>query len=113
MKQLRLTTSNPGFFGTTSAPHIIPEELGETIPMNEQKCKNAYIHGEAETLAGFDIPIILDGDLNQLNQPVEEQDILLMLPDGNYQCKCTIEEDLIRPAYYITLKEDWKSLKNK
>lgn len=33
-----------------------------------------HIHDDAEELAGFDLPIFLDGDYGQLDLPVEEQD---------------------------------------
>lgn len=106
MKQLRITTSKPGFFGSIGDPLINLEEVGEIIPIKELKAKSFYIHGEAVTLAGYDMPIILDGDLNNLNLLKEEQDILLMLPSGEYKCKATIEQDLINTAYYITLFDE-------
>lgn len=105
MKELRFTTSQPGFFGSTSEPLIVPDNVGEFINIKEQKCKSCFIHGDAENLAGFDIPIFLDGDLNNLNLPIEEQNITMLLPSGEYKCKCTIEKDLIDNAYYLTLKK--------
>ena len=41
-----------------------------------------YIHGEAERLAGFDIADYIDGDILQLTEPVEQQDIEMLLPHG-------------------------------
>lgn len=109
---LRVTTSKPGFFGSTSKPLKVPEDLGVVISLEEKKARNFYIHGEAESLAGYDIPIILDGDMNNLNLPVEQQNILLLLPSGEYKCKATIEQDLVDKAYYLTLVEDMESLKD-
>jgi len=108
MKQLRITTSRPGFMGAVGEPIVSPENVGEIIDLAEKKCNVAYIHGEAESLAGYDIPIFIDGDLNQLNLPVEEQDILLLLPDGEHKCKSTIQKGGFRNHYFITLYEDNK-----
>ena len=102
MKQLRITTSEPGFFGF-SGESLVTEPLVEIIPLVEQKGKSMYIHGEAEAKAGYDIPIVLNGDLNNLNLPIDEQDIVLVLPSGEFKCKATIEKDLIYLQYYITL----------
>jgi len=52
---------------------------------------------------GLDYTIVIDGDFNNIHLPIKEQDILLMLPNGNYKCKCSIEKDMITNAYYITL----------
>lgn len=105
MKQLRFTTSQAGFFGESREPVELPNNLGKIVHFDEgsQKCRSIYIHGEAESLAGYDIPIFLDGDMNQVNLPVEEQNILMMLPNSTHKCKCTIQQDLGGPAYYITL----------
>ena len=111
MKQLRITSSTPGFFGSINKALINPENVGEVVPLTKPKCRNAYIHGEAESKAGYDIPIFIDGEMDQMNEEVEKQDILLLLPDGEYPCKCTIEMDLTAEAYYFTLKDDWESLK--
>ena len=100
MKKLTSTTSRPGFMGATSDP-LVPkggECTGTPI------LRTAYIHGDAESLAGYDIPIFLDGDMGQLDLPVEEQEIEMLLPDGNHNCKATKEQDMINKAYYITLK---------
>jgi len=42
----------------------------------------AYIHGEAEHLAGFDIADYIDGDILQLKEPPDKQDIEMLLPHG-------------------------------
>lgn len=110
MRQLKLTTSTPGFFGSAGNPLIEIEGDIEITALEEIKAPGFYIHGEAEYLAGYDIPIILDGDLNNLNLPIEEQDILLLLPSGEYKCKSMIEQDLLRKAYYITLFDDYEFL---
>lgn len=41
-----------------------------------------YIHGEAEHLAGFDIADYIDGDILQLKEPPDKQDIEMLLPHG-------------------------------
>ena len=92
--------------GMSGSALVEPKDLGEIIELKHKQAESVYIHSEAEALAGYDIPIFIDGDLNQMNLPVEEQDILLLLPDGEHKCKATIEDDLIRPAYYITLFDE-------
>ena len=105
MKQLRFTTSKPGFMGTASIPLVVPESV-EQIIQTDTKYKSAYIHGDAEELAGYDIPIFLDGDLGQLDLPIEEQDILMLLIGEEYKCKCEVGKDGLsgNAQYWITLK---------
>jgi len=85
MNKLRFTTSLPQAFGMVGEALVTPTDL-KGIDYYEVKLKKAYIHGEAEVKAGYDIPIILDGDLAQLDLPIEEQAIEMMLPSGNFLC---------------------------
>jgi len=104
MKQLRFTTTAPhSMFEFDDKPLSLPDEIGEIIYTNV-KGRTAYIHSDAEDLAGFDIPIILDGDMGQFDLPVDEQDILMLLPTGEYKCKAVYETDVISDCYLITLK---------
>ena len=114
MQQLRFTTTGPAFMAgifetnESNPPLVIPEEKGELI-RTKVKGRTAYIHLEAEILAGFDIPKFIDGGMGQLDLPIDEQDILMVLPSGEYPCISTY----IKPdpkkwdenCYYITLKE--------
>ncbi len=109
MKQLRFTTTKPmGMIGIFNPeedhqPLVIPTEVGELI-MDKTKGSGAYIHGEAERKAGFDIPTFIDGNLAQLERPVEEQDILMLLPDGEYKCKAEYCDQFgASNCYLITL----------
>jgi len=106
MKQLRFTTTAPyGFLSPMGKPLVIPEVLEEVIP-SEVKGHCAYIHGDAEVLAGFDLPIFLDGEQAQLDAPEAEQDILMMLPSGNYPCIATYTDEVGNTdCYLITLKK--------
>ena len=106
MDQLRLTTSKPGFMGTSNSPLVTPDNITTITELTDRKCSSVYIHGKAESLAGYDIPIFIDGDMNNFNLPVDQQNILLILPSGEYKCKCTIEQDLIDKQYYITLFDE-------
>ncbi len=98
MQTLRLTTSEPGFMGMLSEPLKIPEDAGKLTGMNIFKNhqnggkRTVYIHGEAEDKAGYDIPLFIDGNIMQLLQPVEDQQILLLLPGNSYSLKCTYDE---------------------
>lgn len=108
MKQLRFTTTAPYSMLSTAEqkPTHLPDNLGELV-QTELKGKTAYIHGEAERLAGFDIPVFLDGDMAQLIAPVKDQDILMVLPSGEYKCKseyCNVIGS--SNCYLITLKKE-------
>ena len=57
------------------------QRLGQMV-RNQFGMYYAYIHGEAEHLAGFDIADYIDGDILQLTEPIEQQDIEMLLPHG-------------------------------
>jgi len=109
MKQLRLTTTklmpmlgimNPD---EDHEPLVKPDEVGEFI-MDKIKGRTAYIHGEAENIAGYDIPKFIDGNLAQLELPIDQQDILLLLPSGEYKCKAEYYDEIgLSNCYLITL----------
>lgn len=109
MKQLRFTTTGPtGILSVADAiPLITPNEIGELNNTGEVKGDRAYIHHDAEDIAGFDIPMFIDGDLRQLDLSHAEQDILMLLPSGEYACKAEIQDGNVIDgnAYYITLKK--------
>jgi len=99
MKQLRFTTSKPGFMGTTGVPFVTPKDIQKLI-YTKTIARYAYIHGDAEKLTGYDIPIFLDGDIGQLDLPIDTQDILMLLIGNEYKCKA----ELVDSRYHITLK---------
>jgi len=85
----------------------IPNKKGELIK-STTKAGGAFIHGDAEEIAGYDIPIILDGDLAQFDQPEDKQDILMMLPTGDHPCIAKFTPTphaLSEDCYLITLKK--------
>lgn len=110
MKQLRFTTTEPysmfGMFGENEL--LVKVDNIGTLSEYKPKGSGAYIHGDAEELAKFDIPIFLDGDYEQLDLPFEEQDILMMLPSGNYQCIANLSYKSMMSdeadKYLLTLK---------
>lgn len=113
MEKLRLTTTGPqAFFGLLlpgsdmNGPLVVPDDVGEIKEAHNLKCRSAYIHGEAEKKAGFDIPIFLDGDMAQLGLPVDEQDIELLLPEGVYKCKSEYFNREHVVYYLITLFDE-------
>lgn len=90
-------------------PLVTPEHIGELITPKDLKATSAYIHGDAEELAGFDAPTFIDGNLGQLDLPVEEQGIWMLLPSGQHRCKAELIEvdfggKFQRKQYHITLK---------
>ncbi len=106
MKTLRFTTTKPcSMFSLVideQQPIINPNRVNELIGSVN---KNIYIHGDAQSLAGFDIPIFIDGDFSQLEKPIEEQDIVMILPNGEWKCKAEYyDAPLARNCYLITLK---------
>ena len=110
MNQLRITTTEPtsmfGLMFNKNETLIQPNNIGEVIQA-ETKGSNMYIHGEAERLAGFDIPVIIDGHIGQLDLPINEQDILLILPEGEYKCKAEYYDGIgASDCYLITLFEE-------
>lgn len=115
MKQLRLTTTKPypmfdTLFGGSKNPQllVIPEDLGELDQKVSPHGKQAYLKGKAEKLAGFDLPVFLDGTIAMLDAPIEEQDILLLLPGGNWPLVATYQDNKNRwdsHCYYLTLKK--------
>lgn len=89
MDKLRFTSSNqPKFLDSASfgLSYIDPDKLeclGNMVKNNQAlDATYAYIHGEAQDLAGFDIPVYIDGDIMQLRQPLDMQDIEMLLPHG-------------------------------
>ena len=107
MKQLRFTTTEPYCMLGIGETEVlfVPENIGEIIK-TKTKGKGAYIHGDAEDLAGFDIPEFIDGDLGQFDLPEDEQDILMLLSDGEYQCIAEYtDKPMCRDCYLITLKK--------
>jgi hypothetical protein len=108
MKQLRFTTSEPksmfdSIFNENHLLLVTPNNIGELIS-DQIKGKTAYIHGEAENIAGFDIPSFIDGNLRQLDLPIEQQDILMLLPSGEYKCKAEYYDEIgASNCYLITL----------
>jgi len=113
MKQLRFTTTKAqsmlGIFDEEPAETlVVASVIGELIK-TKIKGRTAYIHAEAETLAGYDIPKFIDGDLGQLDLPIEEQDILMILPSGEYPCVAEYREpdknEWDDDCYYLVLKK--------
>ena len=101
MKQLRITTSEPNFMGILGTPLVTPDVIGELIKTPTIYDK-AYIHDDAEQLAGYDIPMFIDGDMGQFDAP---QDILLMLTEKNYQCVATVVKLFSGKYYTVILKQ--------
>lgn len=110
MKQLRFTTTIAmpmlGIMNSEEdhSPLVLPDDIGEFIDDLEAQIDSVYIHGDAESLAGYDIPTFIDGNLAQLELPIEQQDILMMLPNGNYKCKAVYNDSIgSSNCYLITL----------
>jgi hypothetical protein len=109
MKQLRFTTTEPtgmaGIFSTPSDLLVTVDNVNELIN-NGIKGRTAYIHADAENLAGFDIPHFIDGDMGQLDLPIGEQNIVMLLKNGEYKCQAVLQNSVFaQNAYLITLKK--------
>lgn len=86
------------------------EVLVNTKPLIEikEKCSlvggkikgnDAVITGEALKLAGFTLPCFYEGNITELDK--EEQDIIMVLPSGEYQIKAILNENGV---YNLELK---------
>jgi len=78
---LYITTCKPSHLGDKSKPLVEPSLLQLEIGMFgyhgiPDHCP-CFIHGKAEELAGFDLPIVLCGDLSNITKPLDEQHIEL------------------------------------
>lgn len=107
MKQLRFTTSKPRCFGLVGVPLTYPNDKDKLMTSKTLKSDRVYIHGMAEEKAGYDIPIFIDGNMAQLDLPVDEQNIIMMLPIRIYKCKAYLSEGFgVGKKYLIVLKEE-------
>lgn len=111
LKQLRVTTTKPvSLFSmltlVPSQPLRNPKDKGELIT-DIINGSGAYIHGKAKELAGFDLVYFIDGNTAQLDLPIDKQDILMMLPSGEYECKAELYKGpQSKNKYFITLKDE-------
>lgn len=109
MKPLYFTTTEPySFFGDDGFPKKARTSRTDFPPFVtcELKGRNvAYIHGSAEQIAGFDVPLILGGDKAQLDLPISEQEIYMVIGDKEYKCKAALNSKghIDENIYYLTL----------
>jgi hypothetical protein len=83
----------------------IPEEC--TVDESSVKGSGAYIHGDAEEIAGYDMPVLFDGDLGQLDKPAAEQSIMMHLDEKVYDIEAELQiNGADAGKYYLTLKKD-------
>jgi len=95
---LRFTTTDQN----SGEPLVRPPDAGKTF--GEAALQNAYIHGEAAELAGYDLPVFIDGNLSQLDKSVGEQQIRMLTNQGEYECVAEVNEEDGREVYYLMLK---------
>lgn len=117
MKTLKFTTTEPGCMGSVDGANKYnpkPEECDLDVEASkDMEVKIAYIHGEAENKAGYDIPVFFGGDLRQMEQPLEEQSIQMFIGDKVFEMKALLHKNGIRPNYLLILNtkeeiEEWK-----
>ena len=99
-KTLRFT----GKDSETGYPLVNPKDNGKTF--GKSQFGTAYLHGEAHNIAGFDEPIFIDGDLGQLDKPEKEQDVRMILPQGEYDCVARAHIGENGPLYFIMLRDE-------
>lgn len=104
MKQLVLSTCKPGLMGSVSEPLCDTEVYAGEVIHTTIKGRGAYLHGMMESIAGYDIPIFLKGDVGQLDEPIKSQDILVVIKDKEYPCIAKLQDERDIGAYYITRK---------
>lgn len=86
---LRFTTTEPGFMGFSgSEPFVEPQEDWEVkMEESDPPCNwQWYIHGEAEDLAGYDIPKVLDGFVSSKSGEYAAE----LLLQGNAVHRCVL-----------------------
>lgn len=75
---LTFTTTEPGFMGSAGSDPFVPIKE----PIIKCRWRGVYIHSKAQDIAGYDIPVIVDGELDYK----EEQDCVLALKDQSLDC---------------------------
>lgn len=78
-------------------------------PEGRSRPPYAYLHEDAQRLAGYDIPEFLFGDLGQLDESPAWQSIWLIVHNKFYELKSEVVnpygyEDPYGKQYYLTLK---------
>lgn len=114
-KGLRFTTSRPRAFGFAGEPLVLPTKRGDLYNFpdpNDLPAVRVHIHGKAEVIAGYDVPIFIDGNLEELFK-LDKANITMLLPTeeepGFKEVACITKkgsqtEDFIN--YYIVLKDE-------
>lgn len=111
LKQLRFTTTRKTLsIFSLLQPLRNPKDKGELITdiVQDIYIHGAYIYGEAEKLAGYDYIYFIDGNTAQLDLPIDKQNILMLLPSGEYECKAELCKKTNK--YLITLKDEPSAL---
>lgn len=108
MEQLRFTCMAGGMLGMMGMPAIGIEEVDAHRPMEEgaQPTGNASrsqirFHESMIGVIPSTQPLFIDGDFGQFDLPVEEQDIVMILPEKVLKCKTTPSPDN-NDGYMIT-----------
>ena len=83
---------------------VNPKDNGKTF--GESNYQAAYLQGEAKDIAGSDQPVFIDGDLSQLDKPESEQEIRMLIPQGEYECIAHAVGIEGIPTYIITMKNE-------
>ena len=84
--------------------HPLPEDA-DVINHDKIRGTRAYIHGDAEDIAGYDIPLIFMGDMLQLDLPQAKQDIIMHIDGKQYPITASLQSDGDVGAYYLELKQ--------
>ena len=111
MKTLKFTTTKPySVFGSSQEYRYDWDKNNSECTNTDVKGSKAYIHANAENIAGFDQPTFFDGALTQMDLPIEKQDIKMYIDDKIYDIKAVLQGDdeMDSDAYYLTLKRKVK-----
>lgn len=100
MKQLRITTTLPGIGQMLEIPAIQEKDIvvhggpiGE-LEFTDKHKNSAKLHESMESLVPCRKPLFIDGDIEQCERPADEQDILLILPEGKtYKLKAQVDPE--------------------
>jgi len=112
--------SNNEDFSETSILRFTAAKDASIIPRNRKYTLTgspkhnlfaSKICGDAEELAGNDIPIFFEGNLSELDKPVNKQHIKMFIPGGEYDCVSILDEEEGLGIYYcLFIREEYMKL---
>ena len=91
------TSTEPGFMGSAGSAPFVERKNPKINDYEGRKWKSVYLHGTVQDFMGYDIPVIVDGELSY--QP--EQDVQVVKPGehGQFIIDCILVAWTCRSIY--------------